>query len=296
MSEHQSAAVRASLHPATNLGPVALRVADAARSLAFYEGVLGFRRGPDEGGRPALGAGGSAVVILEEVPGARPARRASGLYHVAVLVPSRPALGKALRRLAEAGIGIGQADHLVSEALYLSDPDGNGIEIYRDRPRSEWKWDNGVVRMATDPLDLDAILAEGDRDGSDARAFPEGTRIGHVHLQVADVPEAVRFYHELIGFDITATWGGAAFLSAGGYHHHLGLNSWASRGAPPAPAGSTGLESFTLRVADASDQARIQASLREAGIATRRVGAALLTRDPWNVGLEIVLAEGTVGA
>jgi catechol 2,3-dioxygenase len=294
MSEHHAKMVPVSLHPATSLGPVTIRVADAARSLAFYEGVLGFRRGPDEAGMPALGAGGPAVVILKEVRGARPAARASGLYHFAVLVPNRPALGKALRRLAEAGIGIGQADHLVSEALYLSDPDGNSIEIYRDRPRSEWKWDNGVVRMATDPLDMEAILAEGDRDGSDARAFPEGTRIGHVHLQVADVAEAVRFYHELIGFDITATWGGAAFLSAGGYHHHLGLNSWASRGAPPAPAGSTGLEAFSLRVAGASEQERIRSSLETAGIPARREGGILSARDPWNVGLEITVVSDRV--
>ncbi|MGA2764019.1 MAG: VOC family protein [Spirochaetia bacterium] len=276
-----------SIATATQLGPVIIRVADAARSLDFYQTVLGFKRLDDRNGVPALGAGSSSVVILKEVPRALPARRASGLYHFAVLVPSRAALGQALRRLAEAQIGIGEADHLVSEALYLSDPDGNGIEIYRDRPRSEWKWSNGTVQMATEPLDLEDLLREGDIDTSPAKVFPEGTRIGHVHLQVSDVEEAVRFYHGILGFDITATWQGAAFLSAGGYHHHLGLNSWASRGAPPAPEGSTGLESFGIQVPDAAELARIEKSLHEAGVAASMDAGVLRSRDPWNIGLEI---------
>jgi catechol 2,3-dioxygenase len=287
MGEPASAPVPPSLHPATELGPVAIRVADAARSAAFYEGVLGFRRVPGADGRLALGAGSAPLVELYQVPGARPARRASGLYHFAVLLPGRPALGKALQRLAEAGIGIGEADHLVSEALYLSDPDGNGIELYRDRPRSEWTWRNGVVQMATEPLDLESLMREGAQDASDGRHLPEGTRIGHVHLQVADVPEAVRFYHGLLGFDVTAQWNGAAFLSAGGYHHHLGLNSWASRGAPPAPNGSTGLESFTIRVPDAAEQSRIRERLQAAGIKADTDGGTVLARDPWNEGLRI---------
>ena len=279
-----------SIATATKLGSVTIRVADAARSLGFYQTVLGFKRLDDRNGTPALGAGSSPVVVLKEVPGALPARRASGLYHFAVLVPSRAALGQALRRLAEAQIGIGEADHLVSEALYLSDPDGNGIEIYRDRPRSEWKWSNGTVQMATEPLDLEDLLREGDIDKSPAKVFPEGTRIGHVHLQVADVEEAVRFYHEILGFDITATWQGAAFLSAGGYHHHLGLNSWASRGAPPAPERSTGLESFVIQVPDAAELARIEKSLHDAGVAASMDDGVLRARDPWNIGLEIQAA------
>ncbi len=295
MSGPLSTPVQLSLHPSTRLGPVTIRVSDAARSAAFYESVLGFRRGPDHDGQTALGAGGSPLVILKEVMGAKPAPRASGLYHFAILVPDRPALGKALRRLAEARIGIGQADHLVSEALYLSDPDGNGIEVYRDRPRSEWSWSNGFVQMATEPLDLEDLLREGDQDPSEGALLPEGTRIGHVHLQVADVSEAVRFYHGVLGFDLTAQWSGAAFLSAGGYHHHLGLNSWASRGAPAAPAGSTGLESFSIRIPDAAEAGRIEAALRSAGISTRTEGSILRARDPWNVGLEIEIAREPAG-
>ncbi len=271
------------LHPDTTLGPVTLRVSDADRSIRFYQEVLGFRLAAGADGLVALGSGGPPVVLLKQVPGARQVRRASGLFHFAVLVPSRAALGQALRRLAEAEVGIGQADHLVSEALYLSDPDGNGIEIYRDRPRSEWQWDRGTIRMATEPLDLEGLLKEGDRDPSPSRELPAGTGIGHVHLQVADVPQAVAFYHGAVGFDLTASWPGAAFLSAGGYHHHLGLNSWASRGAPAAPEGSIGLESFVVRVSPSEDLAALAARLEAAGSPVRREDDMLRARDPWNI-------------
>jgi len=282
---------------ATELGPVTLRVADAGGAASFYQEVIGLQRVPDVDGLPALGApGGSPLVILREVPGARPAPRAAGLFHVAVLVPTRADLGKALRRLAEAGVGIGQADHLVSEALYLSDPDGNGIEIYRDRPRSEWKWTNGAVEMATEPLDLESILREGDEAGGESARMPAGTRIGHVHLQAGSVAEAVRFYHELIGFDVTASWSGAAFLSAGGYHHHLGLNSWASRGAAPAPAGSTGIDSFEIRVPRAEDVDRIAHSLGAAGVSFERDAGDLRAGDPMNVEVRVRVGGGSAGA
>ena len=275
------------LHPDTTLGPVTIRVADIERSLRFYQEILGFQPAAGGNGFAALGAGGPPVVLLKQVPGARAMRRSSGLYHFAILVPSRPALGQALRRLAEAEIGIGEADHLVSEALYLSDPDGNGMEIYRDRPRSEWKWSNGSVQMATEPLNLEGLLKEGDSDPSASRLFPEGTRIGHVHLQVADVEQAVAFYHGAVGFDVTAAWQGAAFLSAGGYHHHLGLNSWASRGAPAAPEGSTGLESFVIRVPDEEARAGIAQRLQSAGAAARMEDGILRARDPWNIEVRV---------
>lgn len=270
------------------LGPVTIRVADIDRSLRFYQEILGFRPADGGNGLAALGAGGPPVVLLKHVAGARAARRSSGLYHFAILVPSRPALGQALRRLGEAEIGIGEADHLVSEALYLSDPDGNGIEIYRDRPRSEWKWSNGSIQMATGPLDLEGLLKEGDGDPSPSRLFPDGTRIGHVHLQVADVEQAVGFYHGAIGFDLTAALQGAAFLSAGGYHHHLGLNSWASRGAPAAPQGSTGIESFVIRVPDAESRAAVAGRLQAAGAGARMEDGTLRVRDPWNVEILVV--------
>ncbi|MGO9409340.1 MAG: VOC family protein [Spirochaetia bacterium] len=279
-----------SLHPATTLGSVTIRVADAARSVRFYQEALGFV--PVSAGMPALGASGgdgSPIVILKETPGARPARHASGLYHFAVLVPTRPALGRVLRRLAKAEVRIGEADHLVSEALYLSDPDGNGIEVYRDRPRDQWRWEDGTVKMATEPLDLGDLLRDGENEAEAPDALPAGTRIGHVHLQVSDVRKAVEFYHGILGFDIVSAWQGAAFVSAGGYHHHLGLNSWSSRGAPPAPPGSSGLESFVIKAPNAKEQGRLSGWLKDAGVEAALADGVLRFRDPWNIGVEVTL-------
>ena len=280
-----------SLPAAARMGAVTLRVADAARAARFYRAVVGLRDAAPVNGLPALAAGGRALVILKETPRALPVPRGSGLYHFALLVPSRRALGNALARLDRAGVRIGAADHLVSEALYLSDPDGNGIEIYRDRPRSEWRWEGGVVAMATDPLDLDALLRDGEANGAD-NPMADGTTMGHLHLQVSDVPQAVRFYRDLVGFDVTAQWHGAAFLSAGGYHHHLGLNSWQTRGAAPVPAGASGLERLTLLLPSAAQQAALVERLSQAGIPVRHEDGATSVRDPWNIGVDIVVDEG----
>jgi catechol 2,3-dioxygenase len=242
---------------------------------------------------PALGTEEIPPVLrLQEVPGARPMpRHASGLYHFAILVPTRADLGRSLGRLVEAGIQIGQADHLVSEALYLSDPDGNGIEIYRDRPRSAWSWTSGKVQMAVDPIDLDDLMAEGARDSHPWAGLPSGTRIGHIHLQVSDTERAVDFYHGVLGFDITAHFPGAVFMSAGGYHHHLGLNTWNSRGAPPAPAGSAGLESFVVEVPHADEQARLADRLTRAGVPFTQREGLLSTSDPWKNQVVIKVAN-----
>jgi catechol 2,3-dioxygenase len=292
MDAASTSAVSRAIHPAARPGPLTLRVADAGRSLRFYREVLGFRHIEEATGLPVLGAVDAPLLFLKETPGAIPAPRASGLYHFAVLVPSRADLGHALRRLIEAKIPIGEADHLVSEALYLSDPDGNGIEVYRDRPRSQWKWNGGSVVMATNPLELDGLLREAETVPDAPAGLPEGTRIGHIHLQVSDVQQAVRFYHEVLGFDIMASLQGAAFLSAGGYHHHLGLNSWGSRGAPPALAGSTGIESFVIRVPNAEEQGRIAERVREAGAHISEVQGIISTRDPWNIGIDLEIEEG----
>jgi catechol 2,3-dioxygenase len=238
-------------------------------------------------GYSALGAENEPPLIhLKETPGARQVQGKSGLYHFAVLLPTRADLGNALQRLIDSDIRIGQSDHLVSEALYLSDPDGNGMEIYRDRPRAEWTWRDGMVEMAVDPLDLKSLLRDAAPGGS--MAAPAGTTIGHVHLQVSDVPKAVQFYHDVIGFDITAFFQGAAFLSAGRYHHHLGLNSWNSRGAPPAPPEAAGLESFSIRVPSQDEQSRIADRLKAAGIGEFFGNGRVSVRDPWNIGVEIV--------
>ena len=292
MQPQTTASSATSIHPDTRLGSVTLRIADLDRALEFYEGVLGFQRLAPQADLTLLGAAGApALVRLQVTPGARPMpRRAAGLYHYAILVPGRADLGRSLRRLAGAGIEIGQADHLVSEALYLSDPDGNGIEIYRDRPRSTWTWADGHVQMATDPLDLRGLLADGDRDPRPTSAgLAAGTRIGHVHLQVSDTDQAADFYHGLLGFDVPAQWPGAVFASAGGYHHHLGLNSWSSRGAPPAPAGTAGLESFEIEVPSAAEQARLAERLTAAAVSFSLTDGRLTLRDPWNI--EVVVTH-----
>jgi catechol 2,3-dioxygenase len=300
------------IHPGTQIGAITLRVANLERAARFYEDVLGFRRVEQAAGsKPAapprarleavsrqaagsvsrltadsltLGAEGTAPLLeLRETPGARPMpRHASGLYHFAILVPTRADLGRSLRRLADAGIEIGSSDHLVSEALYLSDPDGNGIEIYRDRPRASWKWKGSVVQMAVDPLDLDGLLAEGARDARPWSGLSAGTRIGHIHLQVGDIAQALAFYQGLLGFELTAQMPGAAFISAGGYHHHIGMNTWHSRGAPPAPSGSAGLQAFVVEVPDAQEQARLSERLSAAGIPVTQHDGNVSARDPWN--------------
>jgi catechol 2,3-dioxygenase len=242
-----------SLPAATRIGAVRLRVADVDALGDFYERVVGLTLLSRENGVAALGAeGGPALVELAAAPDAprRPART-TGLFHHAILVPTRADLARALHRVSGAGWRLtGASDHLVSEALYLRDPEGNGIEIYRDRPRDEWTESQGELQMATLPLDIDGVLSE--TDGSDAErpgVMPEGTRIGHVHLQVSELGPAEAFYEGTLGLDVTVrSYPGAVFLSAGGYHHHLGLNTWETAGAPAPPNGALGLEHYELAV------------------------------------------------
>jgi catechol 2,3-dioxygenase len=240
------------------IGDVSLTVANLDRSIAFYTDILGFQVMTRETAAATLGAGGSAALVrLSEMPGAigRP-RRASGLYHFAILVPSRAALGRSLRRLAGRRWPLtGASDHLVSEALYLDDPDGLGIEIYRDRPRDDWQQEAGEVVMATEPLNLDDVADEPGADlpwsGLDAE-----TAIGHVHLHVPDLASAEQFYCDGVGFTPTLRrYPGALFVAAGGYHHHLGLNVWAGLGAPPPPPNAVGLQAFTVEAPGVSARA-----------------------------------------
>jgi catechol 2,3-dioxygenase len=226
-------------------------------------------------------------VILELTGDPRAQRRPSGttgLYHFAVLVPSRADLGQALRRVIEAGWRFtGASDHLVSEALYLNDPEGNGIEIYRDRPREEWRRDDeGVLQMATLPLDLDGVLGEVDGAQPVPQEMPAGTGMGHIHLQAANLRDAEAFYAGALGFDVMVrTYPGALFVSAGGYHHHIGLNTWESAGGSPPPPGSTGLRSFEIVLPTREEAGRVAEQARAAGaeVTTGEDGSIVL--DPW---------------
>ena len=273
-----------SIHPDTAIGMVTLRVADLDRSLRFYEGILGFKAIERNDGTVVLGDQANTPLLeLRELPGA-PAQlwRSTGLYHVAILMPSRVDLGLVLLRLAQAGVEIGQGDHLVSEALYISDPDGNGLEIYRDRPRESWHWTNGAVQMATDPVDMYGLIEEGRGIAEPWKVLPAGTRVGHIHLKVGDIPQAESFYHTILGFDITARMPSALFVSAGGYHHHIGMNTWQSRGAGAAPENTAGLQTFVIALPNNEALQDVRARLEAHGIAFTEQGNEIVVADSWN--------------
>jgi len=272
------------IHPETSVGPARLAVADRERALSFYEGVLGMRVSQRPDGSTALAAAdGPPLLILHERPGARPKPRGTtGLYHAAILLPTRLELARTLRRLAEARYPIGGAsDHLVSEALYLDDPDGNGLEIYADRPRSAWPRAGAGVRMTTDPFDVEGVLAELEGDPSPFAGLPAGTTLGHMHLHVADLGAAEAFYSGVLGFEVMQRFGPSAlFVSAGGYHHHLGLNTWQGQGAPPPPPDAVGLRSWDVRLPDADALAAVISRVRAAGVPTEEMEEGVLLRDP----------------
>ncbi|MDP9349336.1 MAG: VOC family protein [Gemmatimonadota bacterium] len=268
-----------------------LQIADLERSLAFYQGVLGLRVVERDVGRATLSAHGDdrVLVELQERPDARPSgRRAQlGLYHFAILLPDRAALGRFVRHLAEAGVGVGAGDHLVSEAFYLSDPDGLGIEVYADRPRSEWRRVGRELMMATDPVDVEGLVrAAGDERW---RGMPAGTVIGHVHLHVGDLARASAFFSDALGFDrMVWSYPGALFLGAGGYHHHLGTNTWAGAGAPQPEDGVARLLEWTIELPDAASVAAVGRSLAEAGYASEPAAdGEIATRDPWGTAIRI---------
>jgi catechol 2,3-dioxygenase len=266
------------------MGTVRLTVSDLARSREFYEQAIGLSSVEQEDGSFAFGVRDERPLI--ELRGERSAPpldpRATGLFHLAILLPTRADLGFALARLANAGWPLdGASDHLVSEALYLSDPDGNGIEIYRDRPRDEWQRVNGQLAMSTLPLDLDSVIAEIGNAPADQPQAPAGTTIGHVHLQVSDLREAEAFYSGVLGFDVMVRgYPGALFVSAGGYHHHLGLNTWHSLGAAPPAPGAVGLRDYEVLLPDEDELDRVLGRVNAAGIAVEQQAAGTLIRDP----------------
>jgi catechol 2,3-dioxygenase len=276
----------AAIDPRTAVGSVRLTVSDLERSRQFYERVTGL----SPTGDTSLGAPDRPVLELHGDPSAPPLnRRATGLFHFAILVPSRADLARALRRIAEARWPLdGASDHLVSEALYLSDPDGNGIEIYRDRPREEWPHRDGQLEMATIPLDLDGLLTES---SDSSPTVPSGTIVGHVHLQVSELEQSERFYSEVLGFEVTVRgYPGALFVAAGGYHHHVGLNTWNSAGAAPPPPGSVGLRSFEVLLPDQEAFDRTLDRVRAAGIDAEPVEGGTLVRDPSGNGVLLAVS------
>jgi catechol 2,3-dioxygenase len=262
-----------------HIGAVHLTISDLDRSIRFYQAHLGFTlHGRDE--RTArLGAGGADLLVLAACERAPRVRGTTGLYHFAILVPSRGDLARTLRRLVETDTVMqGAADHGVSEALYLADVDGNGIEVYRDRPRAEWPFVDGRLQMGADPLDFDGLLAEPASSGA---GLDSATKIGHVHLHVSRLDDARRFYVDVLGFDLMQRYGPSAlFVSAGGYHHHIGLNTWAGVGAPPPPPGAVGLKHFDVVLPDAAAVRSVAARVEAAGIAVERDTESVLVRDP----------------
>ena len=278
------------LPAATTHGPVRLRVGNLERSLTFYRDLMGFEPEQTLSGEIALRAAssGQPVVVLREVPGvARAPRQASGLYHFAILLPGRPDLARFARLLIDPDVPFGQSDHTVSEALYFDDPDGNGIEVYADRPRAAWPVTDGIVRFTGDPIDFPDLFSELEGEHDRWRGMPDGTKIGHVHLRVSDLERARGFYVDRLGFEITAEFvRGALFVSAGGYHHHLGMNVWESLGQPLAGSDVAGLDSFTLILPD-----------REAWVATvQRLGGTPTDGEVFRVsdpdGIQFDLVHG----
>lgn len=285
----------------THIGRVRLRVGDLGRALAFYRDVLGFGVSRDEGDRVALAAGGNSggrtgaagreLLVLEERPGIghRPSRPVTtGLYHVAFLVPDRRSLGRALLGLRQAGYPLrGMSDHAVSESLYLDDPDGNGLEIYGDRPRSMWPVRDGVVQMTVDPMDVAGVLASGRERPEPWTGLPTDTVTGHLHFTVSRLEPSVAFYRDVIGFEIMMRIPSLVAVSAGGYHHHLNFNTWAGEGAPADSDGVAGLSGWELVVPDNGARASLLDRIRAAGVfmsADKNIAAS----DPDGVRVEIV--------
>jgi catechol 2,3-dioxygenase len=273
----------------TQLGPVRLQVADLERSIGYYGRVLGLRAGERGETSATLVAQGdeTPLVELRELRGATPIPRRGrlGLYHFALLLPDRASLGRFVAHLQALGEHFGSADHLVSEALYLTDPDGLGIEVYADRPRSSWRMQGRTLAMAVDPLNLDDLVhPAGEQPWTGA---PPGTRMGHVHLHVSDLETASAFYHAGLGLDrIMLSLPGALFMSAGGYHHHLGTNTWAA-GAPVAIEGDARLLEWTVRLPDPVDVEAAARSLAASGYQVRQDSGDAVAVDPWGTGVRL---------
>ena len=285
------------IHPATRMGSVHLTVADLERQIEFYQRVLGFTLHWREQEEAGLGAGHNDLLQLTEDRDARRPHGTTGLYHFAVLFPSRHEFARAVGRLFSLRYRNYPTDHLMTETTYLDDPEGNGIELYFDTPeRGRWDMSNdgfgavdaqGNRHSGREPLDVETLLRELQPGNRLDQAVPEGTVIGHIHLHVADIGEANHFYHDLLGFEIQgeSTSVGISFLSAGGYHHHIGLNTWLGQGAPAPPSDALGLRYFTIVLPDQSELGRLVERLQRASIPVEEVDSGRLVRDPFHNGV-----------
>ncbi len=281
-----------SIHPATRVGHVSLTVANLENQLAFYQQVLGFRLHWREGSEAGLGAGGSDILRLVQNASAKRYQRVTGLYHYAVLFPDRGELARAVKRLFALRYRNYPTDHIMTKTTYLDDPEGNGIELYAESPedgawsmangRFETRRADGTLSDGREPLDVEALFSHLKADDLLDHPVPSETRLGHVHLHVRDVDEAVDFYHGVLGFDLmgAAKSFRAAFVSAGGYHHHIGLNTWQGEGAPPLPADALGLRYFTVELPDEVEFGKAVERIRLAGLESESVDSGILVRDP----------------
>lgn len=267
-----------------HIGAVGYAVRDLDRMVAYYRDVIGLTVIGQTGRTASLGAGGVSFLELEQRDGLAPDdNREAGLYHTAFLMPTRADLARWILHVARNDVPLsGASDHTVSEAFYLDDPEGNGVEVYADRPPEGWVWTNGLVKITTDPLDINSILREVDAEKATYEAAPDGLRVGHVHLRVGDVATAERFYHGDVGLDITRGGRhGATFMSSGRYHHHLAGNVWHSRGAGMRDDGRAGLAWFSFETADAETLANARARLAQAALPPTQAGDGFEVRDPW---------------
>jgi catechol 2,3-dioxygenase len=298
---NQSIEQKLSIHPAARMGCVALRVANLDKQIAFYQQVLGMVPHWREGNKAGLGTGGIDLLRLAEEPNLKKYRRVTGLYHFAVLFPDQRELARAVARLFAMKYRNYPTDHIMTKTTYLDDPEGNGIELYAESPKDGiFKIENGefVTRRADgtlsdgrEPLDVEALFSLLKKDDPLDLPMPPETRVGHVHLHVRNVQEAVDFYHGVIGFDVMGISSTiqAAFVSAGGYHHHLGLNAWQGEGAPPPPADALGLRFFTVKLPDQKALEEVVLRVEKAGIPANQTEEGLLLYDPSQNGMVLTI-------